>query len=186
MAHADNLANDILDSVAAQIDDLLPTSVGAQVLKNTPVEMGESFGVWSLGADVIHGNADLSKLVTQTGRWHHQIRFGGKAGAFARSIALGPDAANWSVTQLYESDLAAKIDEATDWIDQNVKDDPVVRLLIVPAYHLHAFWIFDGTDSRVLVVDMPNQFSQLQYRQLYSSKEFLESLAKEQHVIGVN
>lgn len=141
----------------------------------------------ALRADAVaKTDLDISQLARQTGRWHHQIKIDGKAESFARSVPLGPDAANWSVRELFQSEVAQKIDEAIDWIDSNVTGDPLVRLLIVPAYHLHAFWLKEGDASRVLVVDMPASFTRPQYNKLYTSKEFLEALTEEQHVIGIS
>ena len=101
-------------------------------------------------------------------------------------VPLGPDAGSWAVRELFQSEIARKIDDVIDWIDPNVKGDPLVRLLIVPAYQLHAFWLKEGEASQVVVVDMPNGFTRLQYGKLYTSKEFLEALAQEQHIIGIS
>lgn len=186
MAHTDALPNDVLDAVAAHIGAEAGGSFGAGVLQKK-MELMESFAVWSLGADAVtKSGVDLSQLAQQTGRWHHQINIDGKAEAFARSMSLGPDAASWSVREMFESEIAKKIDDAIEWVDQNVEGDPLVRLLVIPAYHVHAFWLKEGDASQVLVVDMPQGFTQLQSGTLYSSAEFLEALAKEQHIVGIS
>ena len=100
-------------------------------------------------------------------------------------MPLGPEASNWSVREMFESEIARKIDDAIEWVDQNVKGDPLVRLLVVPAYHLHAFWLKEGNASQVLVVHMPQGFAKLQTGKLYGSKDFLEALAQEQHIVGI-
>jgi hypothetical protein len=179
------LPADVLDTVAAQVGAEAGRSLGAAILQKS-MELTESFSVWSLGADAVAKvHADLAQLAHNTGRWHHQIKIDGKADSFARSMPLGPDAADWSVREVFASDVARKIDEGIEWIDRNVPGDPLVRLLVVPAYHLHAFWLTEGGVSQVLVVDMPPGFSKLQPGKLYTSKEFLEALAQEQHVIGI-
>jgi hypothetical protein len=58
-------------------------------------------------------------------------------------------------------------------------DDPLVRLLICPAFYVHAFWLVGKGTSHILVVDMPNQFTHLKYTTLYPPREFLENLARE-------
>src|SRR5205807_839760 len=159
MAHADALPSDVIDNVADQIGAEAGKSLGAAVLQRKAMELTESFSIWSLGADAVtRSNVDLSQLARQTGRWHHQIKIDGKAESFAQSMPLGPDAASWTVRELFESDVAKKIDDAVEWIDHNVHGDPVVRLLIAPAYHLHAFWLKEGDVSHVLVADMPPSF----------------------------
>jgi hypothetical protein len=186
MAHADPLPNDVLDSVAAKIGSQIGGSLGALSLTAATLEMTESFSVWFLGADAVGDpTIDISQSARNTGQWHHQINAGGKPEAFARSQPLGPDAASWTIQEFFTSEIAKKIDDAIDWIDQNVTGDPLARLLVVPAYQVHAFWLKEGDASRVVVVDMPAGFSHLQYQKVYTSKEFLEALAKEQHVIGI-
>lgn len=187
MAHADNLPKDVIDAVAAQIGANAGRAFGPNMLQAKSVELTESFAIWALGADAItKSGTDLSLLAHQTGRWHHQIKLDGKPELFARSMPLGPEAANWSVREMFASSVAKKIDDAIDWVDRNVKIDPLVRLLIVPAYHLHAFWLKEGEGSQVLVVDMPQTYTKLQGARLYTAKEFLDTLAQEQHIVGLS
>ncbi len=185
MAHADTLPIDVLDAVASKVAAPL-AEFGAVARQAQPTaELGETFSVWSLAPTaILTPDADFATLVTQTGRWHHQIKVSGKAAAFARSTPLGADASNWDVTQLFQSDISEKIDKAVDWVDSNAKGDPVVRLLIAPSYYLHAFWLSDGKDNQVYVIDAPASFSHVQPSALYSAKEFLEKLAKEEPASG--
>src|SRR5262245_20890226 len=142
MAHADALPQGVIDNVASQVGAEAGKGLGAAVLQSKTMELTESFSLWALGADVVAKTyADLAQLARQTGRWHHQIKIDGKAQAFARSMPLGPDAANWSLRELFRSEIAGKIDEAIAWVDTNVTGDPLVRLLVAPAYQLHAFWL---------------------------------------------
>ena len=113
-------------------------------------ELGESFALYSLGPDDIErglaGGGDLTQLARATGRWHHQIKVDKKAVGFARSACEGE--ADFEVRQIYLSELAKYVDEAITWIDDyeaknpyDAEADPVVRLLTVPAYQVHAFWL---------------------------------------------
>ncbi len=182
MAHTELLPEAVLNTVASQVGKLLPRVVGRQKLADAQIELGETFPVWMLGANATtRTDEDIGRLAMQTGRWHHQVRFGGKAEAFARSIPLGADHSSWDVREFFESEIAKAIEEAITWVDRNTKGNPEVRLLIVPAYYLHAFWLLENGTNQVLVIDMPKQFTHLQRKKLYTPKEFLEALAKEQH-----
>jgi len=186
MAYADTLPNDVTDHVASEIGMMAGPVLGETIRAEQTLELTESFAVWTLGADAVtKPSMDLSQLARQTGRWHHQIKIDGKPEAFARSMPLGPKAADWSVRQLFTSRIAKRLDEAIDWVDRNVQGDPLVRLLLVPPWHLHTFWLVEDRESRILVVDIPLSYTKLQYRKLYTSKEVLETLAQEQRIITV-
>jgi hypothetical protein len=190
VAHPDALPVDTVKAIADQIGQRLasvatPAQLAAPAGPRGP-ELGETFSVWLLGLDAVTKSHEaIEKLAIQTGRWHHQVRYGGRAQAFARSLPVGPKPDDWSVTQLFESRVAERIDAAIDWVDQNVLGDPLVRLLVMPAYHLHAFWLVDEKTSQLLVVDMPDSYTRLRCKTLYSPKEFLDNLAQEQHAQGV-
>jgi hypothetical protein len=185
MAHADTLPDDVLDAVAAKVGTPL-AEFGALALPAQPAaELSETFAVWSLNPTaVLTPDTDFTKLVTQTGRWHHQIKVRGKAAAFARSMPLGTDANSWDVTQLFQSEIPEKIERAIDWVDGNVQGDPVVRLLIAPSYYLTAFWLSEANNNQVYVIDVPSNFTHVHAGTLYSAKEFLQQLAQEQPASG--
>src|SRR2546423_1708193 len=130
MAQTELLPEAVLNTVAGQVSKLLPMVVGLRKLANTRIDMGETFPVWMLGADAVtHLDKDIAQVAVQTGRWHHQVRFSGKAEAFARSIPLGADHSSWDVREVFQSDIAKEIDDAITWVDQHVKGDAQVRLL---------------------------------------------------------
>lgn len=194
MAHADAFPGYATAAVIRQVGERLSSIAPPQALFPAPgagPELGETFSVWMLGLNAVTqtdvSNTDIHQLATETGRWHHQVRYGGQAQAFARSMNDSrPGAGGWSVTQLFASHIAARIDEAIDWVDQNVPGDPLVRLVIIPAFHLHAFWLTEENgESQFLVIDMPNTFTKLNYKTLYSVREFLERLSQEPHAQGL-
>jgi hypothetical protein len=128
----------------------------------------------------------IENLVIQTGRWHHQISIGARTNSFARSRSLGPATHDWSVTQVAtDSPIAEAIDKAIDWVDNNVKGDPLVKLLVVPTYYLHAFWLQEGQTNLILIIHMPDQYIRLKYETLYTPKQFLELLAQEPYATGM-
>ena len=184
MAHPDMFPAATLNTLASEIGLRVPATLRAA---KPALHIAETFSVWMLGLDATtKPDQDISKLAQQTSQWHHQIKSSGKVETFARSVPHGPNPTDWTIAQLTTaSPIAEKIDKAADWIDNNVKGDPLVRLLIVPAYYLHAFWLEDQGTSHVLVIDMPDGFTRLKYNTLYASKEFLEALAKERHATPI-
>ena len=186
MAHTESIPVNTVNAIAHQVGQRLATVATPALLAAQAGTLGETFSVWVLGLDATtKSNEALEKLAIQTGRWHHQVRYGGRAQAFARSVPTGPKPEDWSVTQLFESHIAEQIDKAIDWVDGNAQGDPLVRLLIMPAYHLHAFWLLDQENSELLLVDMPDGYTRLKYETFYSPKDFLETLAQEQHAQGI-
>lgn len=137
----------------------------------------------------------LEQLATPANQWHHQVRYGGQAQAFARSMSPGDSdpaalAAPGStstpdVMALFTSPLAERIDQAIDWIDLNVPGDPLVRLLIAPAFYLHALWLTENGQDQVLVVDRPDSMEWLSYQTLYDGADFLNLLAGQTPVQGL-
>ncbi|MCA1615783.1 MAG: hypothetical protein LC800_17115 [Acidobacteria bacterium] len=136
----------------------------------------------------------LNALARSTGRWHHQIRVGGSAAAFARSAGQKLKLDGASLRGLFVSPLARKVEEAVGWIDANERDerdggrDPLVRLLVVPSRQLHAFWLLDerGGTSEVLIVDAPARFDAAgRGRRLLGEQEFLEMVRRSRPVRGL-
>jgi len=190
MARPDDIPSDVVEFVARQIGEQIPRVAPEELLRGASVELNESLAVWCLGGDRIatglDRNADFEGLVTPTGRWHHQLKFDGKPAMFGRSTPLGPDAESWQLRELFVSPISEKIDRAISWVDENVSEDCVVRLLIVPAYHIHALWLkFEDGEGRVLVADSPEQLTGIDVMRLYASYEFLEALTQEQHISGI-
>jgi hypothetical protein len=188
MAHTESLPDDILDAVVEQVGMLLPSTADAMNLDSRDVEglieMAETFEVWVLDVNkIVEGVDDLAKLARTTGCWHHQITQDGAPQSFARSCKVG-DPGKWQVTELFESELAGKIDKAISWIDENVSGDPLVRLLAVPAYQLNGFWLFDRVHSQVFLVDCPATLRYLHPGELLDEKDFLNSLRKEKPIAG--
>lgn len=184
MAHADPFPSDVLGTVAAELGHQLCT-IGAPTDQGGTVEIRETFAVWFLGADAVtNASVDIAELAVSPGQWHHQIWWDRQAKAFARSVPLGPAPTDWRVTALFESDIAKSVQEAIQWVDANVNGDPLVRLLVCPAFYLHAFWLFGQEGSQILIVDMPADFVYLKGQTLYSSGEFLRNLANENYSPG--
>lgn len=185
MATTDKLPADTLKSIAAQLPSFAGrgsmtglTAAAAAVAE--PDEVGESFAICVLDvAQVKKPPQDLAKLAKPSGYWHHQLRIGGIATHTAVSTKEGFGDGH-EVQQMFATPVAGKIDAAIRWVDKNVTGKATVRLLIAPAYLLHALLILatDGSLSAVLA-DQPTGFTQLELEKRYPLAEFLKSLAKE-------
>jgi hypothetical protein len=175
MAHSEPFPADVLGAVASDVGRRLPANAEWQA-----AEMRETFPIWMLSLDALRASEQpLRDLATRTGRWHHQINVAGRPRAFARSVPLGPSSDHWSVTQVADnSELAESIDRAIDWVDKHVQGDPVVHLLVVPAYYLHAFWMHEGDADSILVIDRPSDRQDLELEKLYTPDQFIQVLTQ--------
>jgi hypothetical protein len=184
MATTDKLPPDSLKSIAAQLPSFIGrrpiAGMNAAAAVAEPDEVGESFAICVLDvAQVKKPPQDLSKLANPSGYWHHQLRVGGAATHTAVSMKVGFGDGH-EVQQMFATPVAGKIDAAIRWVDANVTGKATVRLLVAPAYLLHALLIIatDGSLSAVLA-DQPAGLTQLQLEKRYPFGEFLKLLAKE-------
>lgn len=195
MARAPEIPAAALASIARQVGARMPAApAGARSLAEAaaaPAVIGESFPVYMLGLDKIQGGErNLPDVVRQTGVWQHQVRHGSQAQEIARSLAPPPGADStggqgWLVQEVVRSPVAPRIEEAISWIDQNVPEDAVASILVVPAFYLTAFWLHEPTSDRVVIADMPAGLGNLQPLQLYSAEDFLNRLAALEPSSGV-
>jgi hypothetical protein len=187
----ESLADHILNDIAKQLGSLLPAAPGnwdfaAEDLGEAErIELAETFELWVLDLEAIRQKkGGLPQLARPTGRWHHQIRRGDTPALFARSAEIGTPAA-WKVTEMFESELAAKIDRAISWIDGNVPGNPLARLLVVPAYQLNAMWLLEDKKSLVYVIDCPTRLHSLHPGDFFENEtQFVTLLRKEEPVVG--
>jgi hypothetical protein len=142
-------------------------------------ELAETLAVCVLTADhVRHPPRDLTALARPSGAWHHQVRTSGAPTHVARSEPSGfTDGVE--VQQLAETPVAAQIDRALAWADRHVKGRATVRLLIAPAYYLHALLVVRGEEFSAVLADQPPDYSRLEYEREYPLAEFLKLLSKE-------
>src|SRR4051794_21164320 len=135
MAHSDTPPPEALKALAGQLTRrVAPGRVppGARAVFRPPLaaELTEHFTVWALSVDALQRPGDkLADLATQTDRWHHQLRVDGKSESFARSKP-GVAGGDWELMEVFRTEVAAAIDRGITWIDDNVRGDPLVRLLV--------------------------------------------------------
>jgi hypothetical protein len=178
MARTQELPAEVRAALARQIGPQIVNLFPPDQWKTGRAELAESFPVWMLPANALaHPNADLAELALPTGDWHHQVKLDGQARAFARSRPLGADADSWRLTEFFPASLAGAVEEAIGWVDANVPQDWLVRLLVVPAYNLTAFWFVEARASQVLVVHAP-QYDSLPKDILLEPAAFLDQLRK--------
>lgn len=199
MAHSKQMPQDALASIAEQVGERI-ADVAPEIMQVSydggaaPLRLGESFELWLLGADDVESSGrwpDLAKLATPTGRTHHQIKLDQRGMGFARSLKSDDGSEDYSVRELFVSQLAGEIDRAIDWIDRHedeLRGDPLVRLLFAPAYQVYAFWLYEqqSGESSVLLVSSPPQFFDLGREQLLDGVEFIMSLRANKPIAGVS
>jgi hypothetical protein len=186
MAQVEQLPPDVLAAVAEQIGARLTEQARTAISRGAAMEIAESFPVYMLPleATTVSG-LDISDLAVPTGLWHHQVRQGQAVRQFARSMPTGPRAADWRVEEFVASPIAKSIDDAAHWLDNHVVSHAQVRLLIVPAYQIHAFWLFEPDDNKILVVDRPPIYGVMEYQRIYSAADFLAVLRQLPHAAGM-
>lgn len=188
MPHTDRISEAALDDVAQEVGKRLPQLLGSELPPTTAVTITASFPVWNLSSDRVEKGAgisdDLDALATRTGRLHHQIAVDGQPLLYARSVL---DHDTRTVEEVTVSPTAKRIDAAIDWIDANVPEDDLARLLEARAYHLLAIWLVgDGGKGRVLVVEAANRLEDLVARQLHPESELLRRLRAVEPVAGID
>jgi hypothetical protein len=83
------------------------------------------------------------------------------------------------------NELPRWIRNAAHWIDQNAPGNPFARLLLIPSRYMHCFWLSYDEKDCVVVVDMPESFTHLEYRKLYDADQFFALLQQEPEVRGL-
>ena len=181
----DQLPSEILDHIAEEVQVLLPRVLeDAAILSAREVALDETLAVWALGADAIGRDAPLAELAVGVSRWHHQVTFDGKALAFVRSSVKGSSTNDATVEEIYSSDIAGAIATGLSWVEENIKTNALVRLLIIPAYFIHSLWLHNDKDS-VIVVDRPAAAANLKTLHPYDEDDFLQILRTFSRVEGI-
>jgi hypothetical protein len=186
MATTDTLDNATRTAIAGKLASFVAKSAtlpAAPAAAAAPAasSLGESLNICTLTVEqVLHPPADLAAIAKPSGMWHHQVHTGGVATHTARTHVSGLGGGGHEVTQVFETPIARKIDDAIAWLDTQLGDTPAtVRLLIAPAYYLHALLVIRGNDYSAVVADQPATYTQLKIKTLYPLKDFVAKLALE-------
>jgi len=192
----DKIEKGALKIIAEQIGDNIVTLANEtrpDLLSHQPIELAESFRLWMVQPRRAIAASNSRLLIDQwlapTSRWHHQIKFDGRAEAIAYSTFDQTDPRGWRLCELFVSPLAERIDEAINLIDERFGDrsEPVVRVVADPAHHLHALWLaFEGRGrDLMLVIDSPPDIQNLAAGKLYNARRFFHALSEEPQDNGV-
>jgi hypothetical protein len=150
--------------------------------------LDETFAIYMLDedkiADATQSERGLVRIVRNTNRFHHQIGTDGTPTGYARSETQADGTT--IICGVFVSDLARAFDSAIKWLLQFERDNPdyvqtkpLVRVLVVPSYQVHAFWLLhegDGT-SDFIVIDAPPEIKGLEGERLLSSAAFFGAFA---------
>jgi hypothetical protein len=185
MALAPVLESETLSSIAAQLAARLTEAGYAAVQAGQQLEIGESFPIWMLGFASVANPELAERAAIPTGYWHHQIRHAGEAKEFAKSRPLGPGPRDWRVEEIVTSPIAERVNAAIATLDTEAPGDQGTRLLVIPAYFVHAFWLGTGADSRVLLIHKPDSVLGLDYGRMYGLEEFLQILSRQSPSVGI-
>jgi hypothetical protein len=177
MAFKEKLPNDLLSDISNQISDFLPGLYEPPSRQPKLVEMRESFAVWTLDlpASPKRTAPDQEFPAYDTGYWHHQILFDGKAAGHAESEMT--ESRSLSLHEVSISPLAKKIDDAIEWAEKKVKQPVLLRLLALPSLLIYTFWLVDL--HKIYIIDAFPDFIHLQTGKLLSEKKFLSLLYKD-------
>lgn len=194
MAHFDEISDAVREAIAEQAAPLIArhdrTTLGAP---GQPMMLGTSLREELLTLDAIRGTEQVSMQATgQTlsvlAAPGDHIPLGAGPGEAAREVgyvlarpgvgvefgSAAPE--EWSVSAVSASDLAARIQSALRWIEQNVDGDPLVRVLSIPSYQLTALSLHRGEDV-VGVVALPTASdTRFEPNRVYSMDDFIGRL----------
>jgi hypothetical protein len=161
MAHAATISESALSHIAREL--AVPVASlfapdarksGALASERPEAGLADSFPVWLLTSRALKRfSSRVSDLARDTHVWHHQIRVGKEAVAYAESYR-SPLTGEHEAGGVFPDPLAQAVDEAIDLIDEiDPLGDPEVRLLVAPEFDLTAFWLLGDGGSQFLVVD---------------------------------
>lgn len=185
MAHAERLSPAALAEIERQLGSRQGRDGCVRPPHAPPTHLGESFPLWTLPLAAIDQRArSVREKARTTAIWHHQLRSGDRPSHYARSRTRDGTQYN-EVIELVRSGLAGAIDQAVDWIDDNVGEGPVVRLLHIPAYLTTVFWLEDERQDLFLLIDAPARYRDaLGEPELIAAGDFLGRLIRLPHIRG--
>ena len=184
MTRAGELSNDTLTEIANQVASFIPPT-GIRLLEEESPEIGETLQVWMLPASEVISQTPLA-AAQLTGNWHHQLYKNGQPEAFVYSRPYGPRPTDWKVGAIFESEIAASIDEAIGVADRQLPDEGEARLLILPAYQIQALWlVMPDSTHQIIPAVVPSEYIEIERLAVYSSEDFFARLQSLRHIVGI-
>lgn len=187
MVHAASIPEAVLRLAAREAKSLIQSSPEGD--GPSPEIAEPSIPLWDLKVDdnrgdLREGRSRLEELARDTGIRQHQVYVGDDRGY----VRISEDSSGWHVTELGMNRLAEQLDAAAAWLEEHAAGDPFTRLLRVPEFHLHAFWLLseEGAADRIVLADAPpGVVPGLQRHVLYTESEFLRLLSYGEPIIGI-
>lgn len=187
-----SLSKDILKALAMDI-----FFMGASVCNNLfeeyqgKIKLAETFPLYMLNMDKVEAYNQVLSVVDDIG-YHHQILFDKQALAFAISRLSKRDGAI-EIVNFSRSKLAKAIDETITFIENEDKKSTLeleVRLLKIPAQHLHAFWLLKKVGEKMqteslLFINCGLYDREIPCHRFLEEKEFINILINLPSIIGV-
>jgi len=187
MAFSSPLPSEIVEVIAKQVSERLAVPsrtplFNLDAFESTSINIGESFLIWNFIPDSVpeieSGNRDIDALARPSGIWQHQIRVGTKTVGFALSQPLGATPSSWSLREMFSSDLAGRIADAIDLIDDQVPDDVEARLLKIAYQQIEAFWFVSPSNSdwhnKIMIVNSATRIPEFTFSKVLPSETFIE------------
>lgn len=184
MARTVELSDDTLTEIAHQVATFVPP-IGIRLEEGETPEIGETLQVWTLPVSEVISQTPLA-AAQPSGNWHHQLYKNGFPEAYVYSQPYGPRPIDWKVGAIFESDIAASINEAIDVADRQFPDEGEARLLDLRTYQIQALWILlpDAT-SKIIPAVVPSKYTEIERLAVYSAEDFFTRLKTLIPIVGI-
>jgi hypothetical protein len=198
MAFSSPLPSEIVDVIAKQVSERLAIPsrnplFDLDAFESQSINIGENFLIWNFIPDSVpeidSGNRDIDSLARPSGIWQHQIRVGTKTVGFALSQPLGATPDSWSLREIFSSELAGRIADAIEIIDDQVPDDVEARLLKIAYQQIDAFWFVSPSNSdwhnKIMIVNSATRIPEFTFSKVLPSETFIELQVGKQTGMGL-
>lgn len=160
------------ESVAVRLANLSSRS-----LAGGEMEIGETFPVHFLRRGDLPSGRQLRRIGHVVGpakHWHVQLRSRGTPvlAAQAQVVPKG----DWEVLNVFGAPLAAKVAEAVHWVDQDMPEPGVARMLAIPVKRIFALWIEQPTRDRIVLINGARRTRGLSTECSYTVHRFVNGL----------
>jgi hypothetical protein len=184
MAQTLELSDETLSEIAKQVSTFVPP-IGISLEDNENLELGETFQIWTLPLSEIISQNPLASA-QPLGTWHHQLYKNENPVAYVYSRPYGPRPIDWRVGAIFESDIAASLNEAIDVADSQLPGEGKARLLDLRAYLIQALWVLlPDCNSKIIPAVVPSTYREIERLAVYSAEDFFERLKTLKPTVGI-
>jgi hypothetical protein len=159
-------------------------------LERGAVFLDESFEIWTLNptavADTSEPSIDLSRFLSRTGHWYHQLSQNGIPIGHALSAPATKFGPQWSLEGVFVSQFAKKIANAITRIDQDRPGDGTEAYYVaIPSRKVNFFFLRSHSLDEVFVVQSAGTQAGPGEGNFYSPKDFIQLLSTAPKVRGL-